>query len=155
MIISFTGSRPPKLGGYKLPNPIYNKICRETEKLLLELKPDKCISGMCIGYDQYAANICIKLNIPFVAACPFKDQEKAWPEASKKIYHKLLSKAVEKVVVCEGDYAVEKMQIRNQYLVDNCDILIACSDLTAGGSLNCINYAKSINREIIYINPKP
>ena len=46
MIVAFTGHRPQKLGGYKLPNPTYIKVCQEIESTLKELKPEKVISGM-------------------------------------------------------------------------------------------------------------
>lgn len=158
MIIGCTGHRPDKLPnkqiGYMLPNPVYIKICQETEKLLLELKPEKCISGMALGYDQYFANICIKLKIPFIAAIPFEGQEMAWPEKSRKIYHKLLSSASEKIIVSSGGYAKEKMQIRNEWIVNNCNKLLACWDGSNGGTSNCVKYAQSINKDILFINPK-
>lgn len=153
MIVGFTGSRPQKLGGFVLPNPIYNKICKETERLLLELKPEKCISGMALGYDQYAANICLKLKIPFIAAIPFVGQEAIWPEDSKKAYNYLLRTAERQVIISEGSYSAYKMQIRNEYIVNNSDIIIACHDGTAGGTKNCVDYAKSINKKIYTILP--
>ena len=153
MIIAGTGHRPPKIGGYNLPNPTYNYICQETEKILLELKPEKVISGMALGYDQYLANIAIKLNIPFIAAIPFQGQEKKWPPSSQNIYKKLISKAYDIVYVSSPGYTMEKMQIRNMWMVDQCDILIGIYDGSAGGTGNCIAYAKSLGKEILIINP--
>lgn len=46
------------------------------------------------------------------------------------------------------------MQNRNKKMVDACDKLIAIFDGTNGGTANCVNYAKYINKEIIIINPK-
>jgi uncharacterized phage-like protein YoqJ len=159
MIVAFTGHRPNKLPnketGYKLPNPTYIHVCQQLEKTLRELKPEKAISGMALGVDQYAANICIKLGIPFIAAIPFVGQENAWPEDSQKIYRTLLNKAAEKVIVCEGGYAPHKMQLRNQFMVDRCDKLIAVWDGSKGGTGNCVEYAKSIGREIVIIDPRP
>ena len=158
-VVSFTGHRSDKLPnketGYKLPNPTYIYICQQLEKILKELKPEKCISGFALGFDQYAANVCINLKIPLIAAIPFLGQEKFWPEKSQKQYNYLLSKTSEKVIVSEGGYAAAKMQIRNQWMVDNCDILIACfiPTETSGGTFNCIQYAKGKNKQIIYINP--
>lgn len=158
MIVAFTGHRPDKLPnketGYKLPNPTYIHVCQEIERVLLEVKPDKAISGMALGVDSWAANICRKLNIPYIAAVPFEGQEKAWPESSQKTYRSLLGKASEKVIVCEGAYAAYKMQARNQWMVDHCDILIAIWDGTLGGTANCVNYAKSKGKKIIFINPR-
>ena len=153
MIIGCTGHRPDKLGGYKLPNPTYIHVCQEIEKALKEFKPDKCISGMCIGVDQWFANICVKLGISFIAAVPFVKQEVMWPEKSRIIYQKLLAKANEVVIVSEGEYSAAKMQIRNEWMVDRCDLLLAIWNGTKGGTANCIDYAKKIGREIRYIAP--
>lgn len=154
MIVAFTGHRPDKLGGYTLPNPIYNNVCRQIEAQLRELKPEKIISGMALGVDQWAAYIAFKNKIPFVAAVPFKDQDSVWFQESKLAYAKLLAKAVEVVIVSEGGYSAHKLQIRNEWMVDHCDKLIAIWDGTPGGTCNCIKYAKSKNKDIIFINPK-
>lgn len=55
---------------------------------------------------------------------------------------------------CPGGYAPAKMQIRNEYMVENCDLLIAVWDKSDGGTANCVKYAKSQRKNIIYINPK-
>ncbi len=155
MIVAFTGHRPNKLGGYKIPNPTYIKVCQEIDKALKELKPEKVISGMALGIDQWAASIAYKLNIPFLAAIPFEGQEKAWPEESQKTFRLLRRLAAEEVIVSEGGYSPAKMQIRNEWMVDHCDKLIAVWDGTQGGTGNCIEYAKSVNKDIYYINPRP
>jgi len=158
MIISFTGHRAgPKMGGFKIPNPVYNYVCQETEKLLCELEHIDndivCRSGMSTGYDMWAAFICIELGLPFVATVPFVGQEKIWPKESQDIYYKLLHKACRVEIVSEGGYSPEKMQIRNERLVDKCDVLIAAFDGSNGGTKNCVEYAKSKNKEIHIINP--
>lgn len=44
--------------------------------------------------------------------------------------------------------------VRNQYMVDNSTKILACYNGDQfGGTYQCINYAKSKNKEIIYINP--
>lgn len=159
MIIAGTGHRPDKLPnketGYNLPNPTYIKICQETEKHLLRLKPDKVISGMALGFDQYLASVSYKLGIPFIAAIPFAGQEKAWPTKSQKTYNKLLSVASEVITVSEGGYSGYKMQVRNEYMCDKCDVLLACYNGDgSGGTYNCIQYAKRNGKEIIIIDPK-
>lgn len=153
MIIAFTGSRPQSLGGFILPNPIYNQVCQETEKLLLELKPEKCISGACIGYDQWAAWVCMKLGIPVVFALPFIGQEKKWPKESQEIYNKLLAKALEVIVVSEGQYSADKMFKRNRYLVDNADEIIACCGNESSGTKYTTDYAEQQNKPIHRIIP--
>lgn len=158
MIIACTGHRPDKLPnketGYILPNPTYIKVCKEIEKHLLQLKPEKVISGMALGADQYFAFVATKLNIPFIAAIPFEGQESAWPFQSQYLYKVLLKYACEKVIVSPGGYSAYKMQIRNEWMVDKCDILLAIWDGSSGGTANCINYAKLKNKSIIYIDPR-
>ena len=152
MIVSFTGHRPDKLGGYN-SNPVKDYIIAELESILNNLKPDRCISGMAIGFDQMAALICIKLGLPFEAAIPFLGQEKRWPFDSQTEYNSILDKAEKKTIVCEGGYSAFKMQKRNEYMVDNSDVIISCWDGTSGGTKNCIDYAKKLNKKIIRIDP--
>jgi len=154
MIVAFTGHRPDKLGGYKLPNDTYIKVCRDIDWLLKELNPEKVISGMALGVDQWAAHIAYKLGIPFVAAIPFEGQEMAWPEASQKTYRVLRKFASEEVIVSPGGYSADKMQVRNIWMVDNCDSLIAVWDGSKGGTGNCVEYAKSVERKIYQIDPR-
>lgn len=159
MIIGGTGHRndklPNKETGYILPNPTYNYVCQNIEKILLQNKPEKVISGMALGFDFWLANIAINLNIPLVAAIPFIGQEKMWPKHSQAQFNKLLDKASGVIIVSEGGYAAYKMQTRNEYIVNNCDKLIACliPSEKSGGTFNCVKYAKSINKDIVFIDP--
>lgn len=153
MIVGITGHRP-KYNEYNLPNPTYIYVCQELEKLFLKFKPEKVITGMALGFDTWCAIVCQKLNLPFLAAIPCEGQEKLWKEYDQKLYHKLLKVSAEQIIISPGKYASWKMQARNKYIVDNCDLLIAYFDqsLTSGGTYNCVEYAKSINRKIEYIN---
>ncbi len=155
MIAAFTGHRPDKLGGYNVPNPIYIHVCQQIEKALKELKPDKIISGMALGVDQWAAYIAHKLEIPFIAAIPFAGQESAWPQRSQTTYRHLLKLASEQVIVSPGKYNRQKMQIRNEWMCDRCDKLIAVyNGDTSGGTFNCVQYAIGAGKDIYYIDPK-
>lgn len=158
MILACTGHRPDKLPnketGYKLPNPTYIKVCQTTERVLLELKPEKVLTGMALGFDQYFAFVAHKLGILFIAAVPFANQESKWSSSSQKTYHQLLKLASEVVIVSEGGYSAEKMQIRNEWLVDHCDQLLACFDGSPGGTSNCIRYAEEQKKLVVRINPK-
>lgn len=154
MIVAFTGHRPNKLGGFSLPNPTYIKVCQQIESTLKELKPEKVISGMALGVDQWAAYIAFKLKIPFIAAVPFLNQESKWPTSSQETYNKLIKLAAETVIVSEGAYSAVKMQTRNEWMIDHCDQVIAVWDGSNGGTGNCVNYAKSKNKSIIYIDPR-
>jgi uncharacterized phage-like protein YoqJ len=154
MIIAGTGHRPQKLGGFAIPNPIYNYVQQEAERLLIKLKPSLILSGMTVGYDTLLAELAIKLKIDFNAIVPFIGQEKKWPKEAQIKYNNLLKQAKEVKIVCEGEYAPEKMQIRNQYLVDHCQLLLAAYNGSGGGTNNCIQYAHKMKKEIIVIDPK-
>src|SRR5690606_9600422 len=112
-----------------------------------EFNPDAIISGMALGYDQIGAVIAIRMGIPVIAALPFKGQEKSWPEKSQKTYHKILNKCEEVNIVSDGGYEPKKMYLRNEYIVNNCDMLIACWDGSKSGTGSCIDYALKVHRE--------
>jgi len=155
MTIAITGHRPDKLGNeYDMRGPISRKIYQELDKIVTQINPTRIISGMALGVDMIFANLAINKKIPFTAAIPFIGQESKWPEQSQKTYNKILSLACEKKIVSPGGYSSAKMQIRNKWMVDNCDILIAVWDGTEGGTYNCLNYAVDRDKDIIRVNPK-
>jgi uncharacterized phage-like protein YoqJ len=158
MKVAFSGHRSDKIGGFKIPNPTYLAICRAVKNKLEELKPTEAITGMALGVDQIAANICIKLNIPFTAAIPCDNQDKMWPLESKQMYQRLLTYAKSKVIVSPGQYTSACMQRRNEYMCDWLDqpedVLIAVwnGDKT-GGTTNCVDYAVKTGKKIVRIDP--
>lgn len=153
MIIAVTGHRPNKLGGYHPNNPVKVAVKKWLKDELSPRMPDikLAISGMAIGADQWFAEVCIELGIPFEAAVPFASQAFRWPPETKNIYYSLVAKAAIETIVSPGEYSPEKMQIRNKYMVDKCDLLLAVWNGTNGGTFNCINYARSLNKHIVYI----
>ena len=142
MIVGFTGHR--KISGLLWIDRL--------ESTLKGLNPEKCINGMAIGFDHMAAFTCIRLEIPFIAAIPCDNQDKKWNMADKLNYEYLLNKAVEIVQVCEGGYAAWKMFKRDEYIVDNSDIIIAYYDgRDYGGTYHTIEYAKNKGKEVLNI----
>jgi uncharacterized phage-like protein YoqJ len=152
--VAFTGHRPDKLGGYKTPNPIYDRVVDELHKALVSVRPTLAISGMALGVDQWAAEIALDLDIPLLAAIPFQGQESTWPDPSKAKYRALLARASHVIEVSKPGFAAWKMQKRNEWMVDNCDLLIAVWNWSPGGTCNCIKYAQKVGRQAIYIKPE-
>lgn len=151
-ILGFTGHRD--LGGFKYPNPIYNYVYKELVKNLNEIDPEVVITGCAIGSDQLIAVICIRLGIPFIAAVPFKGQEKMWPEKAQKQYHKILQMAEEIIIVSKGEYESWKMVKRNKYIVNNSEELLAVfNGNEKSGTGNCVRYAEKVNKDVTIINP--
>lgn len=147
MILAATGHRPNKLGGYDTKT--YIKLLDLAYKYLLDTKPNSIISGMALGWDTAWAEAGQMLNIPVIAAVPFFGQESVWPKSSQDDYHRVLQNCSDILYICDKGYAPWKMQIRNKYMVDRCDKLIALWDGSNGGTGNCINYANKINKKIV------
>jgi uncharacterized phage-like protein YoqJ len=151
-----TGHRPTKLGGYH-SNPTQLWVRSALRETLIEAKnayPDlEVISGMALGVDQWWAELAVELDIPFHAYVPFKGQEGRWPNESKAKYSNLLEQAKTVNVVCDGSYAVWKMQKRNEAMVDDATACVAVWDETTGGTGNCVNYINKVNKPLYHINP--
>lgn len=146
MIICGTGHRPPKLGGYG--DDVLKKLFNLAKDWLSKNTVDKVISGVALGWDTALALASIKLGIPLVSAVAFQGQESKWPKESQERFHKIL-KSSEVVIVSEGGYAPQKMQIRNEWMVNNSDKVLALFNGSKGGTYNCINYAKEKGVEVI------
>lgn len=152
MILAGTGHRPNKLGGYS--KAAFDKLVQIAEDYLKTSEVTKVISGMALGWDQALAQAAINCGIPFLAAVPFKGQEIMWPKESRDKFDELLSKAIEVVYVSSPGYDAYKMQVRNQYMIDNCDIVLTVYDGTPGGTHNCLEYAKLYNKTIVNLYDK-
>ena len=141
MILAGTGHRPTKLGNEWDGVGHCSDWCRHCiQKAFERVKPEEVISGMALGFDTLFAEEALRAGIPLTAAVPFTGQENKWPETSQQRYRAICSQA-EVVVVCSGGYSPDKMQVRNQWMVDRCSILLACWDGSRGGTCNCVEYA--------------
>lgn len=155
LIVAGTGHRPQKLWPKDPWNTENQKTLADTLTLILQqsrIPIDRIISGMAQGFDQSLAMAAVSLGIPFTAAVPFKGQETAWPDKAQQRYRTLISFADTVVIVSEGGYTPWKMQKRNEYMVDNCTLLMAIWNGTPGGTANCIQYAKTKNIPIRYVS---
>jgi len=150
MIVAGTGHRPNKLSGYS--EEAFDKLVTIAKNWLSPRKDQiqKVISGMALGWDMALATASSLLEIPCIDAVPFKGQELRWPPQSQDFYRSLLLKAFQVVYVSPGGYSAQKMQTRNEWMVDNSTILLALwNGDTFGGTYNCVKYAKGKRREIV------
>lgn len=156
MIVAVTGHRPQKLGCGYGASTVQDRVREELRGFLRNSSPDSFegISGMALGVDQWFAEICIELGIPFTAAIPFDGQENKWPLEAQTHYHEILARAAVRHIVCPGGYAPWKMQRRNEYMVDNCDVLLAVWDGSPGGTANCVKYAEQVGKYVWRLDPK-
>jgi len=147
MIIAGTGHRPEKLGGYSPHTTL--RVLQFATSYLQEARPSVVISGMAQGWDMALAQAAINLSIPFWAYVPFQGQEDVWPSATKLYYRVLLTKAAKVEICSPGGYRPISMQIRNQRMVDDCDLLAALWDGSNGGTSNAIAYATFAGKPFI------
>ena len=157
MKIAITGHRPPCCGldwdgtGSK-SQWVRHKI--KSSLASYHLKNLTLISGMALGVDQIFAEIALLEDYNLIAAIPCKNHSCKWPRKSQDKYNKILNYyQCKKVLVNDVEYKPWVMQKRNEWMVDNCDILIAVYQPgRSGGTKNCIDYAKSKLKPIIYID---
>jgi uncharacterized phage-like protein YoqJ len=140
VILGVTGHRPDKLGGYSVA--AHTARVQVAKDALLELKPTNVLTGMALGWDQAVAEACVALHLPFTAVVPFRGQESVWPMFTQKRYHDLMRAAVDVHVVSTGSYAPWKLMVRNGWIVDRSDAMLACYDGSGkGGTAQCLSLA--------------
>lgn len=161
MILSVTGHRPDKLGGYEW-STLSRAVVRRLGFELNRLNPDSAYTGMALGVDQWFAWLCVQRGIPFIAAIPFEGQEERWPKPeTRERYRHLLSLAAEVQIVTrltpeerKSKPRVSKaMRARNEWMVDHSDHLLAVWDGSYGGTGNCVQYAYRVGCPMTVINP--
>lgn len=173
--ICFTGHRPNKLpGGYNWKNIQNIKMMTRIKiqiKSLIESYSENTnfefITGGAIGIDQMCFAICYLLKKEYpnriicTMAIPYSPEihTSKWHSNDVSRYNRHL-KLADKVIqvdrqlgyqYCGLGFNVQKLQIRNEYMVDHSNIIIAIWDGTSGGTYNCIKYARSLNKKIFYI----
>lgn len=144
-IIGFTGHRPASLPG-KYSDRTYQALLQTANYILTLYKPTKVISGMALGWDMAVAECAIGHGIELIAAVPFKSQSLRWPQASQYRYRELLTQTNQVIVISPGGYSQRAMQVRNQWIVDSCDQLMALWYKNWGGTKNCVDYALAVNK---------
>ena len=169
MKIAITGHRPNKLGNdYNLTSPLIKAIEKKLILVVHDYQPKYMISGMALGIDTLWAELAVKLGVPLIAALPFKGQHTAWPSKSQDRYWNLLKQA-NQIHICDTnktytkfedfleaditEFTGSKMQKRNIWMVDECNLLVAVWNGTPGGTANCVNYANE-TRKTIRIDPR-
>lgn len=160
MIISVTGHRPDRLWGYNLSHPKYKELSLLMYKFLEENNVTHCISGMALGVDTVFAITSIKyrnnnLDKKIIVECaiPCRNHTSKWQQEAKLRYLGMLEEADIITKVSNLPYQPWLMQKRNEYMVDKCNKLLAIWNGSKGGTGNCVNYAKKINKDIFIINP--
>ncbi len=158
-VCAFTGHRPGKLPwGYNENDP----RCLALKGRLYDVVDTICASGidrflcgMANGCDLYFAETVLLLqeqypHIRLEAAVPCPGQSSRWSERDRARYESILARCG-KVTVISPAYTRSCMMERNRFMVEQCDILLACFDEQKGGTLSTLHMALKQDKEVIIL----
>ena len=148
----FTGHRPDKIGNdeYKIKEMLKSEIQKSISEGYLTF-----ISGMALGVDVWAAEIVIqeKLNNPevkLICASPYPGFERNRCLADRMKYHEILNNA-DYIINISEQYTKFCFQIRNMWMVDRSEKVIAVFNGSKGGTYNTVKYAEKKNIQVVNV----
>lgn len=111
--------------------------------------------GMAMGFDLIAADVVLeqkKLHpeLRLIACVPCPNQEKNFPAEERRKYRRIIS-ACDAVELISDSYYRGCMLVRDRFMVDCCERVIAYLDRNEGGTAYTVRYAKSKNKDIYII----
>jgi len=154
----FTGYRPQKFG-FRLTSSDINYIKFENALTdwIIRLINEECkifYTGMAMGFDIIAAeNVALikkarpELGIKLVCVVPFSGQEESFNSFWREKYNNIMSFADEKILLSDNYYS-GCYQVRNKYMVDNCDCVLTWYDGKPGGTRNTLDYALKQGKQV-------
>ena len=115
---------------------------------------DTFLCGMAQGFDLLALECLAELKQKYkfyIEACvPFKGQERAFPPAEREKYRNLLSWCDRETVLFES-YRNGCYLIRDRYMVDCADFVLAYCTKQTGGTAYTVRYAKEKNLPVEFL----
>ena len=148
MTCSFTGHRQI------LPDR-YLTLVELTMRAVEYAYSEGCRTFMCggaLGFDTVAAREVIKFrmthrDVRLILVLPCLNQDARWNEIQKNSYSFTIEEADEVIYTSES-YTRSCMAIRNRYLAESCDILIAYAGRETGGSAQTVRMAQKLGKRI-------
>jgi len=145
IILSVTGHRPNKIGGYS--EGVFANLCSFARTKLMDIKPTKVMLGMALGWDQAVAIACIDLEIPFEAHM-VRDQASAWNAHQKARFDLILERTQERFY--HGDPDTKGYMKRNYAMVDRSNTLLSLfNGNDDGGTAATVRYARSRGKTMV------
>lgn len=141
LVLSATGHRPSKLGGYS--PAISKRLIILATAYLKVIEPTRVVSGMALGWDLAVAQAALNLNIPLTCAIPFPSQPSLWPLDALQRWKAIKDRSRDVVIIAQ-EYSPKAMQDRNVFMVRQCHVLLALWDGSRGGTRNCVLYAQRL-----------
>ena len=160
--VCVTGHRPKGLPGGYQGDPVFTQFMDDIVLNYYYSGYKTFISGGAIGTDQIFAEAVIKLknrgiDVELIIAQPFPSQASKWPDQSQQRFAAICQRADLVFSVCNDPYSPSKMQIRNEWMVDNAITVLAFwNGKKSGGTWNCVNYAlhgRAIKKVVQVVHP--
>lgn len=151
----FTENKPVKncvfTGHRDLQADFSKKKLKAAIKQAIELGVDTFLCGMAIGFDLAAAEAVLSLkkknpSLKLSACIPCIGQEKYFSKADQKRYTAVLKKADEKVILSDSYYK-GCMQVRDKYMAERADVMIAYCKKQEGGTAYTVRCFKKFHPE--------
>lgn len=164
--VAFTGYRPSKFRfGYNESAPLCEALKKALYSQIVSLYQQgarQFFTGCAMGVDLWAGEIVVAMietglypDLELRCCVPYVEQANNWPPEMKMRHHTLLSKGTS-VIYTSSVYNKAAFFIRNCYMVENSDLLIAVyneHDNQKSGTEHTVSYAKAMLRPIIFIDP--
>lgn len=158
---AFTGYRPQKMPwGFNEEAPecidFKARLKEQIEQLIGEGYAH-FISGGAMGMDTWAAEAVLELKktYPWILlemVSPYDGQASKW-EPTYRYRHDYLFENADITTATSHEYTRDCMFLRNRYLVDNSDLVLAAYDGQAGGTAMTVEYAHQHGNCILTIFP--
>lgn len=149
-IIAGTGHRPKYCPcAYNEEHPWLIQLKSDLKDYLKNNDIHTVISGLCIGWDIWLAEVAIELDIPVWGYVAHTLWFQKWPKKSQERVISVLDKCQKVIYVSR--YAQGAYHLRDRKMVDDCHYILALynPEVTTGGTYYTVNYAKEQKKEII------
>ena len=144
------------LSGHRQLPPAFNEnaLYDKLEEFILR-GCGKFYCGMAQGFDLTALKCLVDLKRKYrfeIEACiPYPGHESRFPYAEKELFYELLEWCDQKTVLFPS-YRNGCFLVRNRYMVDNSDVLLAYCQKATGGTAYTVDYALKTRKPTIYLH---
>lgn len=134
---------------------IKSKVQESVVYLIEKLSVTNFISGMDIGFEQFAAEAVLEMKekypqITLEGVLPHEMHSINWSTDQRKKYYSIMEKS-DREVLLQYHYTDDCMRKRNLYMINKCKHIIFFKDGT-GNTDNLILFTKSKGRNVIVID---
>ncbi len=138
MKVAITGHRPGRISGQE------QGIKEWVKDYLSKVDCTEAYSGIAMGTDQIFASVVEDMGIPLICCYPYR-RDKFHP-----VEQRINAKAKDVRFISE-EYSKQSYWIRDKYMVDNCDVLLAVFDgKKEGGAWIAVDYAQRIGKPVVF-----